>query len=282
MLYRFAIDPAGRLLRWAGTRWRDIRAREDNGLQLGLPVAIGAHILVFWIAAGGLDGLLPVQIAGMPNAPPARAIGDKAGELDGVAAEVIDAAEFDKRYVSFKAGRDAADTEATIAATKSAAAKAVPQQAIDQPELPPDTGPGRQTSPTPAKPQDPKPPAEPALSEADIAELLANSREELQGSVEAHAMPGSARLGEASPFVRGVIRLLKKNMPRATGIKGRVVVQFLVSDTGTIEAARVLRGSGRPELDRRVLDSVISAQFAVPGKETTMHERMFQITYHYD
>ena len=49
---------------------------------------------------------------------------------------------------------------------------------------------------------------------------------------------------------------------------------------GAVE--KLARGSGRPELDRRVLDSVISAQFAVPSKETTMHERMFQITYHYD
>ena len=278
--------------------WHDKPVAMNEGFWRALPIALGAHLLVFWIATGGLDGLLPVDLMGVPSSPQTSAFGDKAGEIDGIAAEVIDAAEFDKRFISFKPGRDVADAEAApsaaaqTAAAQTSAAKAEPPPPTDQPELPPETGPGLATSALPAKtpnpqpdPQSkPKPNPQPqqALSDADIAELLAQSQDELQGSIVAEARPGGARLGETSLYVRGVLRQLKKAMPRRAGIKGIVVVQFVISDTGFAEAAQIVRGSGRPELDKRVLDSIVSAQFTAPSKETTKQERMFQITYHYE
>ena len=260
---------------------RDLAAVSDRGFRVALPAALAAHVLCLWIAAGGLDGLWPVDLAASPGQSASSQIGDKAGEIDGVAAEVIDAAEFDKRYISFKAGRDAADSEAAVA-SQAVKPTAPPPPAVDQPELPPDTGPGLATATVPAKPQKSSPRPDSVLSDADIAELLETSQEELEGSVEATSMAGAARLGRASPYVRGVIRLLKKAMPKRVGAKGIVVVQFVVSDNGRVEIAQIIKSSGRAELDRKVLDSIHGTQFTVPNKGTNEQERNFQITYHYD
>ena len=120
------------------------------------------------------------------------------------------------------------------------------------------------------------------LSQAEMAELLASTMEDLQGGAVAVATPGAARLGDASPFVRSVIRTLKQTMPRGLGVKGSVTIQLVVSDVGTVEAIRVVKSSGRPDLDRLVLERVGATRLAVPAKDTPMRERMLQITYDYN
>ncbi len=271
---------------------RVVQGRDDKRFFYALSVAIVAHFLTFGAATGAFDGLIP-EFLSPPSAQEAGAsepkpFGDEKGAIDGVAAEVIDADEFDKKYVSFKPGRDVADTEQAEQASKQTAVKPEPLPA--EVESPVDKGPGDDPLPakkTPekpaeARPQKPQKPAESVLSEADIAELLADSTRDIQGGVTATARPGEAALGTASPYVRGVIRLLKQNMPKLPRLKGKVTVQLVVGLSGDLEGVRVFQSSGKPELDRMVIESIVATRFPKPTKDTTPRERMFQISYDYN
>lgn len=260
--------------------------RDDNRFLYGLMTAVLAHALTFGAATGAFDGLWPVMLAAPPPSKGSQLepFGDEKGAIDGVAAEVIDADEFDKRYISFKPGRDIADSEPPEQAAQQQQAKATPPPI--ELESPADKGPGDDPLPakrTPEKPQKPAERTEPVLSEADIAELLSSSTRQIEGFVASLSKPGEAKLGKASPYVRGVIRQLKESMPKQTRIKGKVTVQLIVSATGEVEALRVMRGmTANPELERLIVESILTTRLLVPGKDTTQRERMFQITYDYD
>lgn len=258
-------------------RWQIESRPAGKSVRLGLAAAALVHVLLIAVAAGGLD-LLLVQVFGLPAiSRPAKRAGDAAGVIDGVAAEVIDAAEFDRRYVSFKAGRDVADSKAAVA-NRSQPPTPQLKPAIDEPLK---DGWGDPASP-PKPPQTKAPADKTPLTEADVRELLASTMEDLQGGVVAIARPGAARQGEASPFVRAVIRLLKQSMPRSNGIRGSVGIQLVVSLAGTVEAIRVFQSSGRPDLDRLVLERVAATRLVPPAPDTPPRERMFQVTYDYN
>jgi TonB family protein len=59
-------------------------------------------------------------------------------------------------------------------------------------------------------------------------------------------------------------------------------VQFLISPAGSVDAARIARSSGIPELDRLVLERIISTKFAQPASTTTQEEPKSQICYEYN
>jgi TonB family protein len=260
------------------TRWFDPEGQRDRRAVAALAVALAAHLLVAWILAGGASMLLAAMFGVSAGKAHPKPIGDKAGVVDGIAAEVIDAAEFDKRYISYKAGRDRADNEARPAAPPP---KSAPPETTASIEKPVPDAPGEVADPSSRKAQARKPAAREAFTEAEIEELLAASIEEITGGVSAIAAPGQARLGEASPFVRGVLRILKRSMPRKVSAKGVVVVHFLVGDTGAVEAIRIVRSSGHPGLDRAIVDSVRATRLTPPPPNTPPRERMFQIAYDY-
>ena len=283
-------------------RWLDAGRARRAGFQLALAGAVASHLVLGAALTGGLDGIWTALGGGETRSQ--RPIGDPAGQIEGVAAEVIDSAEFDKRFISFKAGNAAADAEAAPQQPMQPAEP--PSTAVAKPEpeavaeLKPADGwapsaatpeprqPEKQSPETPAprakeKPAEPrKPEPQEALTDAEMRELLSQTMEDLQSSVVAVSAPGAAKLGEASPFVRSVIRTLKSNMPKPVGMKGNVVIQLVVGVTGEIEAIRVVRSSGRPELDRLVAERVLKTRLAAPPPTASLRERVFQITYAYN
>ncbi len=265
------------------TRWAGATGSNFGRVRLALSVALAAHLLVIWIAAGGLEALFVGRTGPVRKPAALKPIGDQAGTLDGIAAEIIDAAELDKRYISFRAGRAAVDNEAAASAAKSQPQPPSPPPSAVT-EQPSKDAPGEGGAPAPPQPRKTDPPKleRPVLSQADMAELLASTMEDLQGGAVAVAAPGAARLGDASPFVRSVIRILKQTMPRGLGVKGSVTIQLVVSQTGTVEAIRVVKSSGRLDLDRLVMERVGATRLAVPARDTPMRERMLQITYDYN
>lgn len=300
-------------------RWLDSNHVRDAGFRIALVVAIVSHLFLGAVLTGGLDGLLGGILG--PGRETRRQVGDAKGEIDGVAAEVIDAAEFNKRFISFKTGK--ADAEAD-GRPQPPAEKSRPQpetkpveKAEPQPE--PDTERAAALNPadgweaaeptprpneekTEKKPEDQpletpkareKPHKEktheektaaenPVLTEAEMRDLVTQSVEDLQSALVTVSTPGAARLGEASPYVRGVIRTLKNNMPKPRGMKGKVVIQLAIGATGEIEAIRVVRSSGRPALDRVVVEGVFKTRLAPPPATATPRERIFQIGYEYN
>lgn len=275
-----ATDDVLGLLDKAGDFLRDVQPVAERGTWIALAVASLAHVILLLVAAGGLDLLLPASFVASPEKKQPKPFGDEKGSLDGVAAEVIDAAEFEKRFVSFKAGRDATDSEAAPAAPEQKRQDPKKQQqapAEQKPETPGEVAP--QTV-TPPKPEAKK--AEQPLSEEDIKELLESTRSDIEDGVMAVSKAGGARLGQASPYVRQVVRMLKAAMPKRVGIRGTVVVRFLVSETGEVAAIGVVQSSGKPELDRLIVEAVRKTRLAVPGKDVSERERVFQISYEYN
>lgn len=286
-------------------RWAEAAPSDAVRLRIGVAVALSVHLLLATAITGGFDGVLGAL--GLPTAAPRPPpIGDKSGAIDGVSAEVIDAAEFNKRYVAFKAGRGEVDSEA--APRQPPPQDAAPQPAdaptpSEQPvaELKPGDGwapsahtaalpepePRPKEKPPEQRPQEKqaeprKPAPQPALTDAEVRELLAQSMDDVQSSLVSVSAPGAAKLGEASPFVKSVIRTLKSNMPRPRGMTGNVVIQLVVGATGEIEGIRVVRSSGRPELDRLVMERVYKTRLAAPPPTASLRERLFQITYSYN
>ena len=302
-----ADSPLGSLAAPREARETDQASVVASRASLGLAAAVAAHLLVIGIAAGGLDAIA-AAILGRPfTGAAAKRVGDRSGTPDGIAAEVIDAREFDKKYMSFKAGRDEADSNARPTAPKTASAE--PNPRTPQPQAP--ATPEKKTAPEaktedvdagdgylkpkadPAPPQPekpsprareappPKPAAKPTLNERDIADLLESTMDEITGSVVATAKAGAARLGEASPFVRAVVRKLKATMPHGVASKGSVVIRFMVGPDGKVQAIRIVRSSGRPALDSLIVQRVAATPLMPPPSNVSSRERVFQITYEY-
>jgi TonB family protein len=249
--------------------------------------AFASYLLLATLLTGGFDGalhsLFGVRFAGDQPRP----IGDKAGFADGIAAEVIDAAELDRRYIAFEKGRAEADSRPE--ARPPPALKPLSEPDAEARDKPADGWAPSSQKATPEPQRERKPPQEtttaslpPVLSESEMKALVEQTMEDLQGGAMLVATPGAARLGEASPFVRGVIRILKRAMPRAPrGTRGEVVLRFLVGENGQVAALRILRPSGRPELDRHVAESVMRTALVAPPPGTPERERVFTITYDY-
>ncbi|MGE0700750.1 MAG: TonB family protein [Hyphomicrobiaceae bacterium] len=290
----------------ADARWAAAEVASRRPLQAAAAAALALHLLAGAALMGGLDGLLAAM--GLPTLAQPKPIGDERGHLDGVAAEIVDAAELKQRYIAFEAGKAEAEAEARrppaqAEAPQAAApeekvedAKPEPAPEASKPEPAPLAAPLKSTTQADKPKEKPaekaaekpaeKPPekrvAETVMSDAEMRQLVEQTVEDIQSSLVSVSTPGAARLGEASPFVRAVIRTLKANMPRSQGLKGNVLVQLAIGDDGRIAAIRVVRSSGRPELDRLVVERVARTQLTPPPATATPRERVFQITYSYN
>jgi TonB family protein len=261
-------------------RWGDLRSDSPYFFFWTLATAFLVHILAFWIMIGGLEGLLPGTFSARDRGREQH-VGDAKGAVDGIAAEVIAAEEFEKRFISFDAGKDAADVKSQPNTPPPEAEQKPKEKASQSKELTPDA-PGFEQGPSQPKPKESQASNERQLSDDEIAEIMAMTSQQMQGVAAALSKPSQARLGETSPFVRGVIRILKQTMPQLVRKKGVVVVRFIVSDQGMAEAIQVVRSSGQPDLDQVVLQQIQSTRLLVPTKETSELDRLFQITYEYE
>lgn len=275
------IADADEVVHVVDARWDELRPDSPNFFRLTVTAALAGHLLAFWIMLGGLETLFPDVMSVDAKRQQEQQIGDKKGVVDGVAAEVIDAEEFDKRYISFKAGKDAADVEPQQN-TPPPETEQKPQEKAVKAEEPPAEAPGFEQGPSQPQPKEAQKPRDRQLTDAEIAEIMAITSQQMQGVAAALSKPSQARLGEASPFVRGVIRILKQTMPQLVRKRGIVVVRFIVSDQGQAEEIRVVRSSGQPDLDQLVVQRIQTTRLLVPTKETSERDRLFQITYDYE
>lgn len=256
-------------------RWLGVDAPRGWRSRLGPAVAVVAHLIVFGGATGAFDGAWRAILGSPPPSHAKPLSGDRAGALDGVAAEIIDAVEFNRRYVSFDPGRAEADAKPAVQS---------PPQDVNPEQPEPkaaEAAPGDGWAPARPEPVREKAKTEPALTATEASELLAQTMEDLQGSAALVSTPGAARLGEASPYVRSVLRTLKASMPRPPGLRGTVVIQLVVATAGGVEAVRIVRSSGNPALDRVVAEGVLKTRIAAPPASAPPRERMFQVSYEY-
>ena len=237
-------------------QWVTSSGRDDGRFLFAVVAALSLHLLPILIATGGWGIGNPGKIGS----------GDPAGSKDGVNVELIDATEYERRFVSFTSGKDAADSESK---------PATPAQSPVSPET--------KSEAAPEQPPEPSPTPQPTkLSEADIAKILESAKLDFESATEATSKASIANQGQSSEFVRGVLRKLKQTMPRSNGLKGTVVIGIVLSEAGKIEWVGVLKSSNRRELDQLVVERVRATQFEAPRTNVSLQERKFQITYQYN
>ncbi len=94
--------------------------------------------------------------------------------------------------------------------------------------------------------------------------------------------PGITRSGANDDFGRGVIRALKKTMPPATGIKGRLTIKLILDERGNIASLKLVKPAGIRDLDDGVMFSAQQSSFPFPPQGATVADRTFLITYVYN
>ena len=92
----------------------------------------------------------------------------------------------------------------------------------------------------------------------------------------AEASPGTVRAYE-----RRVSKLLDAGKPGSRGLRGRLLIQFVIGAEGKPEHAVVLQSSGTPALDERVLAALQRLEFPPPPAAMTPQQLTFNVPYVY-
>lgn len=282
--------------------------------------AAAAQERVFWIGLACASVLHAALLLEFARSPP-RQMGEKGGRPDGISVELVDAAALSSKNSFAEAGtpkgddsparkppaeaerdqgeqkKQAEQKQAGPAETKTTALAPPPEQPanpLTEMELKAPSSPwavapeALEKLPPPAqgaKPREPNPKAAPK-PQRDARLQLDLTMPELPivpgASGAAMARPaGYTRSGENDEFGRGVIRALRKTLPRPRDLRGRVTVRFLISPNGDLAEVQLLRSAGIPLLDREVVFSVKQASFPFPPRNAPPVDRTFLVTYIY-
>ncbi len=170
-----------------------------------------------------------------------------------------------------------------------------PALALDlppEPEPPPDALvlPSRQPEPEPVpvvrdepKPPIEKPPEKVEDAEKEQKEVVA--AEPPAPAVAPAALP-SVTSAEAAPgvvraYARRISIALDRNKPRSRGMRGKVVVQFVVDTNGKPQPPKVLTSSGNARLDDLVVAAIVRIPFPPPPTEMSVRQRTFNVPFEY-
>lgn len=282
--------------------------------------AAAAQDRVFWIGLACASVLhAALLFEATRSAASVRQMGEKGGRPDGISVELVDAADLKAKNSFAEAGAAKGDDrpaakppaeskrdqgekkkqtepkQAEPAETKTAAL-APPQEKPANPliekELKAPTSPwavapeALEKLPPPTQGAKPSEPAPKALPKPQKEAKLDLTMPELPavpgGSGAAMARPaGYTRSGENDEFGRGVIRALRKTLPRPRDLRGRVTVRFLLSPNGDLVEVHLIRSAGLPVLDQEVVFSVKQASFPFPPQNAPPVDRTFLVTYIY-
>lgn len=275
---------------FGGDRWQQGHPAAPSAFPALLLLAMALHALPFtWALRGNLW------------------IGAKPDPLDGVTIELVDATEFDRR-------RNPSATPGTDRASAPPSEGGAPPRQPPQPTAP-------ATAPSPPAPEaPPRPPAEEAKpappAKQDFADVLTTPLDQTfvvpekqkkvldltqpplsaqspptrpnepqvsaaERYLDRRSRPSRSSSGEIDDFTRAIATSLERAKPVAPGVGGRVIVEFVVTETGRMEGLRVVQGSGQPKLDDLVMRAVARAQLIAPPIGASLRDRTFEITFSY-
>lgn len=207
-------------------------------------------------------------------------LGNEKGKLEGVNVEIIDAAEYDRRYMSTTAGkatgnedRPQVEPTPTQEPVPPEPPKPEPQEAREQKQ--------EQQQQKPIEVVKPQPAEEPALSPAEAEQLLRQAQSQFESYADTSSKASLAALGNASPAVREILRKLKRAMPRGKNERGSLIVRIILNEAGGVAALGLVKSSGSSDLDNRVLASVRNTLIESSAVRLKPNERQLQITYDY-
>ncbi len=106
---------------------------------------------------------------------------------------------------------------------------------------------------------------------------------EFQGNSSSFSRPiDITRSGENDEFGRGVIRALRQTMPSPWGLKSRITIKFLLTESGQVAEMRLVQGSGYPLVDQSVVFAASHSSFPRPPRGSKVSDRIFLVTYIYE
>jgi protein TonB len=148
-----------------------------------------------------------------------------------------------------------------------------PELTVAAPALPREEAPAR-TETAPA------PPATPAVAADGSAKGGSDARGTASFDVAGRGTAATA--GLVKEYGRQVLVALARNKPVATaGQRGTVRVSFAVTRAGTPADVRVVRSSGRSEIDRAALDAVARTRFPPPPVRLGVADLLYELPYHF-
>ena len=142
-----------------------------------------------------------------------------------------------------------------------------------------------QAPPKPEKLADPKPkvppkqaspprPAQPQTAPRQAAPPPAPSAKTNAAS--------AANRGEVDRYAKSVVAALAKTKPVSLGVKGKVVVTLVLSQTGTLRGLKITKSSGNPDLDRQALLAVRRTKFGIPPADTPAEDLIYDTDYTFE
>jgi TonB family protein len=297
------------------------RAKPSGGLvlrarRLGLSGRgpIWRVVRPFAIAAAAVlhAGLLWFVITHM-SAP----VGEEKGKIEGITVDIVDADALERQYPTAFGKRPATAAQATSqqAPDQNRGQEQPKQQAPQQPQpqqqteqQQPQQQPSQQAPATPAAPSEPANPAPQTKAPVDEkADLIAsvpppsldaplNLTPDFKALARADASRASSasgatgrplnlealsHQGEIDEFTRAVAHALEVTKPVSNGVKGDLVVSFVVTPGGEISRLKLSSSSGNAALDNLVLDAVRHTRVRIPPAAAGIEDRTFEITYTY-
>jgi periplasmic protein TonB len=94
---------------------------------------------------------------------------------------------------------------------------------------------------------------------------------------------GGASRGQIEEFAKSVAVVLARSRPKGVGRKGRVEIEFVLSErTGTLQTARVTNTSGQERLDAMALATVQKTSFPAPPPQMTTRQLTFRVPFTFE
>ena len=257
-------------------------ARERSRHRFALGVAAAAHLAL-------LAALLPYEHDDL---------GDEGIALETIAVSIIDA-------VPVVSAPEANASEAREQQTDADQAKDSAQRPEPQPkpddtveepvppkpslalDVPPEP-PAPDASSLPAREAVAKPDPEPVVREPPrTAQLSEATPPQPPPAAAAPMVLPSISSAEASPgieraYAKRLAQLLDSRKPRSRetlGLRGRVIVQFMVDAAGKPERATVLATSGSSRLDGLAIATIERLEFPAPPPEMSQRQRTFNVPF---
>ncbi|MFM9846146.1 MAG: energy transducer TonB [Hyphomicrobiaceae bacterium] len=125
----------------------------------------------------------------------------------------------------------------------------------------------------------PNKPREPDTSDNDDgrAKRVQEARDaKFIGGASAAATPG-----QMSGYALSIREVLARHRPRHTGTRGRAIVEFWLTDTGTVQRAQIAQSSGTKLLDDAILAAIWKIQFPAPPEGIPDKDRGFTVPFEF-
>ena len=251
----------------------------------------------FWIGVACAALVHAALLIGVATSSPSRQVGELDASPEGIAVELVDAADLDSRNTvaletppvstgslaqqpqKQQPPQPQEEAEPSQAPEAASAPPPAPknvdaiEKAPEHPTLEPSKKQTNKAPPTKsASLQRPHDPLELSLPDAALAPM---------GRSAAFARPPNiTRSGENDEFGRGVIKALKRTMPASDRL-GQVTIRLFLSETGNLLEARLIRSGGDPIMDQNVVFAARQSSFPIPPAGATVADRTFLVTYIY-